>query len=267
MPFLRHDGVEEAGPMLRRDVRSIFAVMVASTLLSPARAQADSVRALPRASFDGSRLHPYVNAWRYDVTLPDGSVHPQGVWTDQLLKTTRDGRDVFVRAQGTVFVNGTTAAVLNVFDPKTLMPISDEQTLKGGGLQKRSFDKGGIEARRTDSAGAAEKVTVTPATGALYDYYGGMYALLLATAPLKEGYQASFSSIDEFEDKPIEVEFKVLGREEAPAGARGSIETWKVASSRPGQYDLVAWVTDQPPYVIRLNILTPDKRLYDWTMI
>src|SRR4051794_12573147 len=132
MRFLRHDGVEEARPMLRRDVRSIFAVMVASTLLSPAQAQADSVRALPRASFDGSRLHPYVNAWRYDVTLPDGSVHPQGVWTDQLLKTTRGGRDVFVRAQGTVFVNGTTSAVLNVFDPKTLMPISDEQTLKGG---------------------------------------------------------------------------------------------------------------------------------------
>ena len=54
---------------------------------------------------------------------------------------------------------------------------------------------------------------------------------------------------------------------QVPAGARGSIGTWKVASSRAGQYDLVAWVSDQPPYVIRLNIILPDKRLYDWTMI
>ena len=94
-----------------------------------------------------------------------------------------------------------------------------------------------------------------------------MYALLFSAAPLRAGYRAKFSSIDEFDDKPVPVEFVVVGREKVPAGARGSIETWKVASSRAGQYDLVAWVSDQPPYVIRLNIILPDKRLYDWTMI
>lgn len=219
-----------------------------------------------QATFDGSRLKPYVNAWRYDVTLPDGTVHPQGIWTDQLVRTKKDGKDVFIRTQGTVLVTGTTASVVNVFDPATLRPISDQQTLKGGGLQKRTFAAGEIRASRSETAGAAEKVTSTPIASTFYDYYGGMYALLLSTAPLEDGYQASFSSIDEFEDKPIGVDFKVLGRERVTAGSSGTVETWKIASSRPGQYDLVAWVADQPPYVIRLNILTPDKKLYDWTM-
>jgi len=218
------------------------------------------------ATFDGSHLQPYVNAWRYMVTLPDGSVHPQGIWTDQLIRTQKDGKDVFVRTQGTVLVNGTTSTVVNVFDPKTLLPISDQQTLKGGGLQKRSFHSGEVEAHRTETPTAAEKRSVTALPGSFYDYYGGMYAFLLATAPLTPRYHGHFTSIDEFEDKPVDVDFSVVGRERAPAGPRGSIETWKIVSSRPGQYDLVAWVTDQPPYVIRLNIILPDKRVFDWTM-
>jgi len=250
--------------MLTRDLRIIMIFGVAFAILPAPSVVADP---FTPARFEGSKLRPYVNAWRYDVTLPDGSVHPQGIWTDQLIRTKQGGRDVLVRTQGTVLVNGKTAIVMNTFDPLTLAPISDRQTLKGGGMQERAFRTHEIEARRTETAGAAEKVTISPFTGALYDYYGGMYALLLSTAPLKKGYEASFSSIDEFEDTPVRVDFKVLGRERVPAGSRGSIETWKVGSNRPGQYDLIAWVSDRPPYVIRLNILTADKKLYDWTMI
>jgi len=249
-----------------RGVPTAFLLLLLNAAPSVSADLASSPSRPPEARFDGSRLKPYVNAWRYAVTLPDGSVRPQGIWTDELLRTNKDGKDVFVRTQGTVLVNGTTSTVVNVFDPVTLRPISDQQTLKGGGLQKRTFRPSEVEAARTETPGAPEKKTVTPSSAPFFDYYGGMYALLLSTAPLREGYEASFSSIDEFEDKPIEVNFKVLGRDRVPAGARGSIETWKVASSRPGQYDLVAWVTDRPPYVIRLNIMTPDKRLYDWTM-
>jgi hypothetical protein len=247
-------------PDLRTAVFS--AAAIAATL-----PQATYAGALPQADFDGSKLRPYVNAWRYDATMPDGTLRPQGIWTDQLMRTKKDGKDVFVRIQGTVYVNGKSSSVINLFDPKTLAPISDQQTTMDGGLQKRAFRANEVETHLTGKGGGPDKVTVTPTPGALYDYYGGMYALLLATAPLKEGYQASFSSIDEFEDKPVPVDFKVVGREKAPAGAHGSIEAWKIASSRAGQYDLVAWVTDQPPYVIRLNIILPDKRFYDWTMI
>ncbi len=217
--------------------------------------------------FDGRILKPYANSWKYDVILPDGTRRAQGIWTDQVLPCARNGKDVLCRVQGTVLINGLASTVVNAFDPATMLPITDQQTLKGGGLQKRSFVGGSIQSTRTWSVGRAPVSSVTPVSGALYDYYGGMYALLFATAPLKEGYSSSFMSIDEFTDDPVRVDFKVVGRERVSAGSSGVVNAWKVTAVRPGQYSLTGWVIQHPPYVIRLVILLPDKRLYDWTMV
>lgn len=237
-----------------------------AALLIPGSGSAESVPNGVPITFNGTILKPYQNAWHYTVTLPDGSTRPQGIWTDELIRTNRDSRDVFVRVQGTVLVNGRTTSVVNVFDPGTLRPISDQQTLKDGGLQKRTFLEASISSTRPGANGApAASMKSLPSP--IYDYYGGMYALLLATAPLRPGLTATFTSIDEFSDDPIPVEFHVVGREPVRAGAKGFVNAWKVAAKRPGQYDLTAWVVQQPPYVIRLNVLTPDKRLYDWSML
>jgi hypothetical protein len=219
------------------------------------------------AQFDGRNLKPYANSWKYDVILPDGTRRPQGIWTDQVLPCSRNGKDVLCRVQGTVLINGSASTVVNAFDPATMLPISDQRTLKGGGLQKRSFSIGSVQSTRTPAGGKDPVSSVTPVSGAIYDYYGGMYALLLATAPLREGYSSSFTSIDEFTDDPIQVDFKVVGRERVSAGSSGFVNAWKVLANRPGQYSLTGWVIQRPPYVIRLVILLPDKRVYDWTMV
>jgi len=244
------------------------ALLLASVtaLLFPTGSAAQPVRHAAPANFYGGLLKPYRNAWNYTVTLPDGSTHPQGIWTDELIRTKRDSRDVFVRIQGTVLVNGTTTSVINVFDPKTLFPVSDQQSLKDGGLQKRTFTEKSVTSTRPGTKGVpaiSRKSLPSP----IYDYYGGMYALLLATAPLRPGFSGTFTSIDEFTDDPVPVEFRVLGRESVRAGGKALVKAWKVEAERPGQYQLIAWVVQKPPYVIRLNIITPDKRLYDWSML
>ena len=245
----------------------IVACASVAAVLVPISCAAESVSAANPVSFDGKILKPYQNAWNYTVTLPDGLAHPQGIWTDQLIKTKRDSRDVFVRIQGTVLVNGRTTSVINVFDPNTLRPISDQQSLKDGGVQKRTFLEASISSTRPDTGGVPA-VSTKSLPSPIYDYYGGMYALLLATAPLRGGLSGSFTSIDEFSDDPVSVEFHVVGRETVRAGVSGGlVKAWKITAERPGQYDLTAWVVQKPPYVIRLNILTPDKKLYDWSML
>src|SRR5262245_19348123 len=90
----------------------------------PASAASPAPIAVGAAAVDGAVLQPYDNVWRYTVRLADGTVKVQGLWTDHLERIEVDGRSVFRRVQGMTYVNGLSSANLNVFDPKTVAPIS-----------------------------------------------------------------------------------------------------------------------------------------------
>src|SRR4051794_1663218 len=112
--------------MQRKLLKNLAAFGLAISIWGPGQGPPALAAPASTTSFDGTFLQPYTNVWRYTVRLPDGSTHDQGLWTDQLLKIKRDGKDVLLRVQGTVLVNGNTASVVNVFDPTSMLPLSDQ---------------------------------------------------------------------------------------------------------------------------------------------
>ena len=120
----------------------IAATMIAYSLAVNSAAAASSAIAVRvgDGTLNGSFLAPYNNAWFYSVKLPDGRVLPEGVWSDHMQWTTVDGKQAMLRVQGVSFITGASNVIINVFDSKTLAPISSEAHNIDGTVFKRTFD-------------------------------------------------------------------------------------------------------------------------------
>src|SRR5215471_21042463 len=129
-------------------------------------------------TLNGAFLQPYNNAWFYSVRFSDGHVVPEGIWSDHLQQTTVNGRQAMLRVQGVSFITGASNVTINVFDPKTLAPISSEAHNIDGTVFKRTFD--GTHVTSVLLAGA--KDTKAPEASdlpeAVYDFNGGMFGIL-----------------------------------------------------------------------------------------
>ena len=219
-------------------------------------------------TLDGSFLEPYNNAWIYVAKSADGTLRPQGIWTDHMQWSVLDGRRVMLRVQGTIFLNGSSNSIINFFDPRTLAPIKSETHGVDGTIFRRTFD--GTHISSVTLAGAADKKE--PATADLpqtvYDFNGGMYGILLASLPLRKGLKGTLPAIADRDATLTAEPFEVLGRETVHAGARGNLAAWVVESARPGEYRMRFWLIKSRPYIIRL-VMNDEAhhRVLTWDMI
>jgi hypothetical protein len=215
------------------------------TLVGPAGAQ----QAAP-APFRPDVIRPYATAWRFTLTRPDGKAVAQGLWSDLVDTMTVDGRAVVRRVQGVVYVNGLTQSMVNVFDARTMLPVSSlgRRPRLSPPVTSRTFLPDGVITRHLDDGGNTVDSVQTRLPGPLYDYSGGTYGILVAALPLRDGYATSFRSIGEFADSVEDVSVQVVGRERAYAGSGRTLDAWKVR-----QGELTYWIADVPPYVLRLE--------------
>jgi len=213
------------------------------------------------ASVNGAKLQPYKNAWGMTVIKPDGTVLPDvGVWEDSLEVVNLNGRECFQRTQVARYKrNGevvATTTTINVFDRKTMAPISRSFGRHGGpaGDRKQAITFGKDSMKVDTTVNGKSEVRDVPATSA-FDFYGGLYAVLWVTLPLKNGYLATLPSYSEDEDHPEKVSwvtFQVTGSETIEAGARGKVQAWVVnCDSDIG--NLKYWVSEESPYIIRMD--------------
>jgi hypothetical protein len=110
-----------------------------------------------------------------------------------------------------------------------------------------------------DGKTTSQKVKLdTPA----FDFYGGLYGLLLAAFPLKPGFSATLPSVDEDTPTVSWLTFKVTGEEYADAGPKGRMRVYTVeAESNLGPMKF--WLSRQAPYIIRLEYTAKDNG-YTW---
>jgi hypothetical protein len=216
---------------------------------------------------DGSFLKPYDNVWRYSVEMPDGKVIVQGLWSDHLQTTPVDGRQAMTRVQGMTYVNGLTSSTINVFDPKSMTPISTTVRRPNGAFVERRFDGKHVTTRHLATAGAEERKSEVDLDAPAFDFDGGLYGLILAALPLQEGYSGTLHAMDEDEDRTREVAFSVKGRETVTAGFRGQVEAW-VVEAPTDRYVMRFWLTKEAPYIIKLRMTFSDrKNVATWEII
>lgn len=219
-------------------------------------------------TLNGSFLKPYDNAWIYTAKLSDGTIHPQGIWTDHMQRSVVDGKSVMLRVQGTTFINGSANTIINTFDPRTLAPIKSETHGVDGTIFRRTFDGARVTSVTLAAVGDKKEGTTVDLPEAVYDFNGGMYGILLASLPLRKGLKGTLPAIADRDSTMTAEPFEVRGRESVRAGARGSLTAWVVDSARPGDYTMRFWLTKTPPYIIKLVMNDEGHhRVLTWDML
>ena len=253
------------------------AVVFAFSLLSFVRARA---QAPPDAAklevggtgVDGSQLKPYKNAWKVMYAFPGKPSFLVGVWTDELAEVEVGGRRLLKRTQTADYAKyHIMTTYTNVFDPKTMAPVSqDFRRSDTGEWAHREFEGSVVKYRRGESADPARTTTgEIKLERPVFDYNGGMYGVLLTALPLqKEGYQASFPSLSEDRDEMEWVTITVGKQEMVDAGPGKQVMAWPVdtEANYANKSHSIFWITKEPPYVIQLVTTIPTGKWVTVTM-
>jgi len=252
-------------------------ILFASSFLSAsdARAQAAQPAAsrleVGDAAVDGSQLKPYKNAWKMVYTFPGKQPFLVGVWTDELEEVEIGGRHLMKRTQMADYAKyHVVVSYTNVFDPKTMAPVEQEfHRSSTGEWAKREFDGKTVKYERGESADPAKKQRgELKLDHAIFDYEGGMYGVLLAALPLREGYKATFPSLSEDRDELEWVTLTVGKQELVDAGNGKQVMAWPVDTEADytNKSHLTYWISKEPPYVIQLAITIPTGKWVTITM-
>jgi len=198
----------------------------------------------------GSFIRPYKNLWRLTYTKPTGESMAAATWSDEVEEITVESRRLFKRTQIAKYVNGGYSTLINVFDPRIFAPVSRDFRRKNGMFNHIDFVPGSISFQRADAPGTDVKQGTVKLDTAVYDFYGGLYGLLIDGFPLKAGYSATFPSLDEGTDNIRPATFKVLREEMVEAGPGKQVKAWVVVCEDDGM--MTFWLTKEAPYIIKL---------------
>ena len=136
---------------------------------------------------------------------------------------------------------------LNVFDPKNMAPVyMDFKRSDTGEWAHRDFDKAAVKYRRgtagNDKTNEAAELELKES---VFDYNGGMYGILLAALPLKEGFKATFPTLSEDHDELDWITVTVGKQELTDAGPGKQVMAWPIDTG--GNYasksHSIFWVT------------------------
>lgn len=211
---------------------------------------------------DGSFLKPYKNAWKIVYAFPGKEPFLVGTWTDELSQVQVNGRTLLKRTQMADYAKYNIVTTYeNLFDPKTLAPISmDFKRNDTGEWAHRDFEGARVKYRRGDSGDQAKSQTgELELKEPVFDYNGGMYGVLLAALPLKEGLKATFPTLSEDRDELERITVTVGKQELVDAGPGKQVMAWPIDTegSYANQSHSIFWVTKEAPYVIKLVTTIP----------
>jgi hypothetical protein len=206
----------------------------------------------------GSFIKPYQNAFQLSLQKKD-DVEPAllATWSDEVETVRVNGRSLMKRTQIAHYIKkDITVTTVNVFDPATMQPISMDETRVGmTGFTHRQFEGAAIKYRRIDPGKEELQEGEAKFDMPVFDFYGGMWGLLLSACPLREGYKATLPSVAENEEKLRWCKFEVTGTETVDAGVGKKAKAWVVKTDDNGA--MTFWVIKEAPYVLKLIYVTP----------
>lgn len=200
----------------------------------------------------GAHLKPYTNVWKFTQQKPGGPAVDAGTWSDALEQTTYEGRPALKRTQVAKYLKGIQITFVNIFDPKTMEPYrADYARTDNGDTRHIDFRHKTVTFLRTASKDALPEEKSATLDRPVFDFYDGMYGVLISTLPLKERYSSEIPAFDTDKMAIDWVPVRVIGKETVEAGPGKKKETW-VVETTPKLYGKMTWfVTKDAPYVIK----------------
>ena len=213
------------------------------------------------AKLTGSQLKPYTNLWILTQQKPGGQSEQTGTWSDSLETTNYEGRPAMKRTQIAKYEKkGIQLTFVSVFDPTTMAPFSFDYTRSdNGNIRHVEFRGKNVIYRHVDSTGLKPEEATVKLDRQVFDFYGGMYGMLVSMLPLAEGYTAKIPAFDTNKMAIDWVPVRVTGRETVDAGRGKKAEAWIVETPTKLYGRMTWWVTKEPPYVIKAQLEVLDS--------
>jgi hypothetical protein len=192
---------------------------------------------------------------------PDGPSVMVGTWSDALENVTADGRPAMKRTQIAKYdKKKIELRFVSIFDPKTMEPFSfDYSRSDNGNVRHVEFRHETVSYRHTDSTGSKQEEATVKLDQPVFDFYGGMYGMLISTLPLADGYAVDIPTFDTNKMAIDWVPVRVKGREVVEASAGKKVETWVVETPTKLYGRMTWWVTKEAPYVIKAVLEVPEQ--------
>jgi hypothetical protein len=235
-------------------MRTRKVLTLALTLVAGGLRAADRV-SVGDPAVSGAALKPYTNRWKFSQQKPGQPPVEAGIWTDALERTTVEGHPALKRTQVAKYNKGIEITFVSIFDPRTMEPFSfDYSRSSDGNTRHVEFRREDVTYRQVEKTGAELEESAARLDRRVFDFYGGMYGLLISTLPLKTGYAAEIPALDTNTMAVDWVPVQVTGRETVDAGPGKRMETWVVETATRKYGRMTWWVTKSPPYVIQASI-------------
>jgi hypothetical protein len=211
------------------------------------------------ARVTGSHLKPYTNVWKFTQQKPGGTTEPAGTWSDSLERIDFQGHPALKRTQIAKYdKKQIQLTFVSIFDPKTMEPFSfDYSRSDNGNVRHVDFRHETVTYRHTDSTGSKPEEATAKLDRPVFDFYGGMYGVLISALPLAEGYTTELPALDTTKMAIDWVPVRVKGRERVQSGPGKTTETWVVETPTKFYGRMTWWVTKEPPYVIKATVEVP----------
>ena len=211
------------------------------------------------AGITGSQLKPCTNLWKFTLQKPGGPAEDAGTWSDSLERIIYKGNSAMKRTQVAKYEKkGIQLTFASVFDPKTMEPLSfDYSRSDNGNVRHVEFQHETVTYRHTDSKETKPEEVTVKLDHRVFDFYGGMYGMLISTLPLADGYAAEIPALDTNKMAIDWVPVRVKGRETVGASAGTKTETWVVETPTKLYGRMTWWVKKEPPYVIKAVLEVP----------
>ena len=258
--------------------------MLAIAIIAPSRTRAQTVPTDTSVqsvrpgdgTVRGDAILPHTNRWIITYFTPAGAAIPGGpgrvaTWYDSVWVTPLAGRPALRRKQVLLGPGGTALETLESWaDRRSMAPIRTEGRYAGGTASLREYRASHVTGFDPDTAApGGRKAVDTTLAEPVFDFFGGMYDLLLSGFPLHEGYRARF---------PADlggarggaalqwVTLTVTGREVIDTGTAGKAETWHVITGPlpVGRFEF--WIADRPPYLMRMWYIGPRGGKQVWNV-
>lgn len=256
-----------AGPRIER-LTFAFLLLVADSV---AQAPSPAVLHVGDLQVQGRTLKPYNNQWHVSLHKVDGTpLAEKAVWKDELRLLQKAGSEQLERTQTAVFTKdglkvGETKTV-NVCDRNTLAPISryySRHASVPGQEEETQVEFHGRQVRFSQNKNGSNSTSTQELLEPVFDFFGGMYGILLAALPLKRGFAGQLPSLDEDGPRLEWITFQVGDQEEVEAGQQSKLRAW-VVNAATKQGPMKFWISPAPPYIIKLEYTQNDAGLV-WT--
>jgi hypothetical protein len=225
---------------------------------------------------NGKFIKPYENVWRLTIGKEGGTPKQVGTWTDKTEWADFAGRRVLKRTQiqQSTDPDLPTETFVNYFRPETLEPLSSSMTGVNGSGWERSFAGSRVDMIAVSARGGTRRRVPVKISQPVFDFFGGMYGLIVAALPLKQGYEVTLPTFrfKQGRDDSVElIKIKVDHQEFQELLGGKNRKTW-VATANTSAGELTFWVCKQAPYVIRLQMKEPGENggvgdIWRWEMI